>query len=211
MTVEAGQSPAGQPQPQEVAGASEPGSVRRAVVVLGAVASVMVAADFATKELALATLAYRHDVTVIPGFLYFGLIRNSGAAFSLGADYTWIFPIVTIAVAIWIGVMARRLRSVPWAISLGLVLGGALGNLVDRIFREPAPFLGHVVDFVSVFQPGGGAFPIFNLADSSLSVGVVLAVLLELTGRQRDGSRISSDGGKQPAPGSSDEKDSPSA
>ncbi|MDR7278148.1 signal peptidase II [Catenuloplanes atrovinosus] len=209
MTVEAEQPPA--ERSGDAAGASAPGSVRRAVTVLGAVASVMVAADFATKELALATLNYRDDVTVIPGVLYWSLIRNSGAAFSLGADYTWIFPIVTIAVVIWIGWMATRLRSIPWAISLGLVLGGALGNLVDRIFREPSPFLGHVVDFVSVFQPGGGAFPIFNVADSSLSVGVVLAVLLELSGRQRDGSRISSDGGRKPAPGDSDEKDSTSA
>ena len=204
MTVEAQQPPA-------EAGASRPGSVRRAVTVLGAVAAVMVAADFATKEIALATLNYRDDVTVIPGVLYWSLIRNSGAAFSLGEDYTWIFPIVAIVVAGWIGWMARTLRSIPWAISLGLVLGGAVGNLIDRIFREPSVFQGHVVDFVSVFQPGGGAFPIFNWADSSLSIGVVLAVLLELTGRQRDGSRISSDGGKKPAPGSSDEKDSTSA
>nr|WP_306839157.1 signal peptidase II [Catenuloplanes nepalensis] len=198
-------------QPPAEARASGPGSVRRAVTVLGAVAAVSVAADFATKELALATLNYRDDVTVIPGVLYWSLIRNSGAAFSLGEDYTWIFPIVTIVVVIWIGWMATKLRSVPWAISLGLVLGGALGNLIDRIFREPSPFLGHVVDFISVFQPDAGAFPIFNLADSSLSVGVVLAVLLELTGRQRDGSRISSDSGEKPAPGSSDKKDSTSA
>jgi signal peptidase II len=204
VTVEAEQPPA-------EAEANRYGSVRRAVTVLGAVATVMVAADLATKQLALSTLNYRDDVTVIPGLLYWSLIRNSGAAFSLGAGYTWIFPLVTIAVVIWIGWMATRLRSIPWAISLGLVLGGALGNLVDRLFRAPGPFLGHVVDFVSVFQPGGGAFPIFNLADSSLSVGVVLAVLLELTGRQRDGSRISSDGRSKAAPGSSDEKDSPSA
>ncbi|MFI5838410.1 signal peptidase II [Catenuloplanes sp. NPDC051500] len=204
VTVEAEQPPAG-------AEVGRYGSVRRAVSVLGSVAAVIVAADLATKQLALSALNYRDDVTVIPGVLYWSLIRNSGAAFSLGSGYTWIFPLVTIAVVIWIGWMATRLRSVPWAISLGLVLGGALGNLLDRLFREPGPFLGHVVDFVSVFQPSGGAFPIFNLADSSLSVGVVLAVLLELTGRQRDGSRISSEGRTKPAPGSSDEKDSSSA
>ena len=82
------------------------------------------------------------------------------------------------------GGCARKLRSVPWAIALGLVLGGALGNFTDRLFRAPGPFLGHVVDFVSVFDPAGQVFPVFNVADSALCVGVVLAVLLELTGRR---------------------------
>lgn len=92
----------------------------------------------------------------------------------------------------WIGWMAARLRSLPWAISLGLVLGGALGNLTDRIFRAPGVFVGHVVDMVSLFDPYGQVWPIFNLADSALVSGVVLAVLLELTGRQRDGTRLRS-------------------
>jgi signal peptidase II len=69
------------------------------------------------------------------------------------------------------------------------VLGGALGNLADRLFRAPGPFEGHVVDMISLFAPYGQGFAVFNVADSCLSVGVVLAVLLELTGRQRDGSR----------------------
>ena len=86
--------------------------------------------------------------------------------------------------------MAARLRSLPWAISLGLVLGGAVGNLTDRIFRAPGVFVGHVVDMVSLFDPYGQVWPIFNLADSALVCGVVLAVLLEVTGRQRDGSRL---------------------
>ena len=85
--------------------------------------------------------------------------------------------------------MALRLRSLPWAVSLGLVLGGALGNLIDRIFRAPGPFVGHVVDMISLFDPYGQVWPVFNLADSSLVCGVLLAVLLELTGRQRDGRR----------------------
>jgi hypothetical protein len=79
---------------------------------------------------------------------------------------------------------------VPWAIALGLVLGGALGNLGDRLFRAPGPFQGHVVDMISLFAPYGEQFAVFNIADSCLTVGVVLAVLLELTGRQRDGSRL---------------------
>ena len=81
--------------------------------------------------------------------------------------------------------------SLPWAVALGLVLGGTIGNLVDRIFRAPGPFVGHVVDFISVFDASGQGFPVFNLADSALCVGVGLAVLLELTGRRRDGTRVS--------------------
>ena len=129
---------------------------------------------------------------ILGGLVYLSLVRNGGAAFSLGSGYTWVFPLITLAVIGWIGWMTRRLRSVPWAVSLGLVLGGALGNLGDRLFRAPGPFLGHVVDMVSVFAPDGERFPVFNIADSCLTVGVVLAVLLELTGRQRDGSRATS-------------------
>jgi signal peptidase II len=81
----------------------------------------------------------------------------------------------------------------PWALALGLVLGGALGNLGDRLFRAPGVFQGHVVDMISLFGPYGEYFAVFNIADSCLSVGVVLAVLLELTGRQRDGTRLRSD------------------
>ena len=73
--------------------------------------------------------------------------------------------------------------------ALGLVLGGALGNLTDRLFRAPGPFIGHVIDFISVFDPGGRVFPVFNAADSALCTGVALAILLELTGRRRDGGQ----------------------
>ena len=121
---------------------------------------------------------------------YLVLTRNSGAAFSLGTGYTFVFPVVSLLVIGWIGWMAARLRSVPWAVSLGLVLGGALGNLGDRIFRAPGFMVGHVVDFISVFSNDGHVFPIFNAADSALCCGVVLAILLELTGRRRDGTRV---------------------
>ena len=110
-------------------------------------------------------------------------------SFSFGTGVTWVFPVITLAVIVWIAWMGRRLRSVPWAIALGLVLGGALGNLIDRLFRAPGPFRGHVVDMLSLFAPYGKGFAVFNIADSCLTVGVILAVLLELTGRQRDGSR----------------------
>ncbi|GAB3142166.1 signal peptidase II [Micromonospora sonneratiae] len=180
---------------------TEPGrpSRRRAVSILAVIAVLAWLADLGTKHLALATLEDREPVRLLGGAVYLSLTRNSGAAFSLGSDYTFVFPLITTVVLGWIGFMAWRLRSIPWAVSLGLVLGGALGNLTDRIFRAPGVLVGHVVDMVSVFDPYGQVFPIFNLADSSLVCGVVLAVLLEFTGRQRDGTRIRSGDGEAAA------------
>ena len=157
--------------------------------MLGGTAVVAVGLDQLVKELSTNNLTEGEPVRILGGLIYLSLLRNSGAAFSLGSGYTWVFPLITLAVIGWIIWMGRRLRSVPWAISLGLVLGGALGNLTDRLFRAPGPFEGHVVDMISLFNPWGQGFAIFNIADSCLSVGVALAVLLELTGRQRDGSR----------------------
>ena len=157
--------------------------------MLATTALLAVVLDQVVKELSTKGLTEGEPVRILGGLIYLSLLRNSGAAFSLGSGYTWVFPLVTIVVIGWIGYMARKLRSLPWAIALGLVLGGALGNLGDRLFLAPGPFQGHVVDMVSLFGPYGEYFAVFNIADSCLSVGVVLAVLLELTGRQRDGSR----------------------
>jgi signal peptidase II len=162
----------------------------RAVGLLFGIAATIVGADQLTKHLALEELADREPVRLLGGAVYLTLTRNSGAAFSLGSDYTFVFPVVALAVIGFIGWMTRRLRSLPWAVALGLVLGGALGNVTDRIFRAPGLFVGHVIDMVSVFDPYGRAFPVFNLADSALVIGVGLAILLELTGRQRDGTRL---------------------
>ncbi len=167
---------------------------RRAVSVLFAVGLTALALDVLTKHLALRALEGREPKELLGGLVYLSLTRNSGAAWSIGADYTWVFPLITIGVVGWILWMALRLRSLPWAVSLGLVLGGALGNLTDRIFRAPGWFVGHVVDMISVIEPYGRVFPVFNVADSALVCGVILAVLLELTGRQRDGSRLGRDG-----------------
>jgi signal peptidase II len=177
---------------------------RRAVTILAGVALVALLADLVTKHLALATLTDRQPVKLLGGAIYLSLTRNSGAAWSIGAGHTWVFPLITIGVVAWIVWMALRLRSLPWAVSLGLVLGGALGNLTDRIFRAPGPFHGHVVDMISLFNPYGQVWPVFNLADSSLVCGVLLAVLLELTGRQRDGRRVARDGDPADASASRD-------
>ncbi|NUT31759.1 MAG: signal peptidase II [Hamadaea sp.] len=165
-------------------------SVRRAVVTLVAVAVGIIGLDLATKEWATNALERQEPIRLLGGALYFSFTRNSGAAWSLGSDYTFVFPFIAFGVAAWIFWTARKLRSLPWAIALGLVLGGALGNLVDRVFRFPGGISGHVVDFISLFDAYGQKFPIFNIADMSLFFGVVLAILLEFTGRMRDGTRL---------------------
>jgi signal peptidase II len=161
-----------------------------ALAVLTTTATMVIAIDLVTKQLSLSHLSDGSTVRLLGGAVYLDLTRNSGAAFSIGSGYTAIFPMITMLVLGGILWLARRLRSVPWAAAIGLILGGALGNFADRLFRAPGPFRGHVVDFVSVFAPGGEVFPIFNAADSALFCGVVLAILLELTGRRRDGTRV---------------------
>lgn len=165
-------------------------SRRRAVATLAAVAVGAIGLDLVTKQLVAAQLEGNEPVRLLGGALYLSVTRNSGAAFSLGRGYTFVFPLIAFGVLIWIGWSARKLGSLPWGIALGLVAGGASGNLIDRIFRWPSAFNGHVVDFLSLFDPYGQKFPIFNVADMALTFGVGLAILLELTGRQRDGSRL---------------------
>lgn len=173
--------------------ATKAGSRRRAVSVLALLAAVTVLVDVITKQLAVAHLADAEPVRLLGGAVYLVHTTNSGAAFGIGKSYTFVFPLVAVAVAGWIGWMALRLRSLPWAVSLALVFGGAVGNLLDRLFRPPGPLRGEVVDMISVFDPYGRVFPVFNVADSALVVGVALAVWLELTGRRRDGSRARAD------------------
>jgi signal peptidase II len=174
-------------------GASRPvgqtSTVAVAMAVLGAVAVVMLAVDQWTKQLALDTLSDGRPVRWLGGLVYLDLTLNPGAAFSMGTSVTFIFPIIAIIVCVGIFWFARGLRSWPWAVALGLLLAGAGGNLSDRLFRAPGPFQGHVVDFISVFAPAAEKFPIFNIADASLTVGVVLAIALELFGVRRDGTR----------------------
>ncbi len=163
---------------------------RTAVALLVVIAAVVLLADLVTKELTVAHLSGRPAVRLLGGAVHLTYVTNSGAAFGIGGSYTFVFPIIAVVVIGWIGWMAWRLRSRLWATSLGLLLGGVTGNLVDRLFRPPGPLRGRVVDMISVFAPDGSVFPVFNLADSALVVGVSLAVWLELTGRRRDGSRV---------------------
>lgn len=165
---------------------------RRQVVLLAAVAAFALALDFGSKSVVVSTLEGRPPVRLGGGLLYFDVLRNSGAAFSIATGMTWLLSLIAIGVVVTIIRLAPKLRSAAWAVGLGLVLGGALGNLVDRLFRAPGPLRGHVVDFISVFAPYGGVWPVFNLADSAICVGGVLLVLFALLGHDYDGSQTKS-------------------
>lgn len=161
---------------------------RRAAILLST-GLVIFALDLVTKIVALAQLEGKEPVRVLGGLVYLQIVRNPGAAFSIATGMTWVLALVAIGVVIAIIWVLPRLRSTGWAIGLGLVLAGALGNLADRFFRAPGPLRGHVVDFVSLFGPDGQHWPVFNVADSSIVVGGILIVVLSLFGHEYDGRR----------------------
>ncbi|MHA6630169.1 signal peptidase II [Pseudonocardia sichuanensis] len=177
------------------------------VMLLSLIAVTLLAADIVTKVVAVAQLEDRAPVELLGGLVYLQLVRNPGAAFSFATGYTWVLTLVACAVVVVIIRVARRLRSTGWAVALGMVLGGALGNLVDRFFRSPGPMRGHVVDVVSVFAPDGRVFPVFNLADSAIVCGGALLVLLALLGRELDGTRAPGRGEIRPVPNAPDAPD----
>ncbi|WP_232376213.1 signal peptidase II [Amycolatopsis aidingensis] len=197
MSTDHEQQPGDGQEPAD-SGAQQPLPPRR-IGLVAAIAPLVFALDLITKVLVTANLEGSAPVRILGGAVYLQLVRNPGAAFSMATGMTWVLALVAIGVVIAIIWLARRLRSVGWAIGLGLVLGGALGNLADRIFRAPGPLQGHVVDFVSVFAPNGDFFPVFNVADSAISIGAVLIVLMSLLGRDYDGTSTRKQGKSQAA------------
>ncbi|MEH3134592.1 signal peptidase II [Mycolicibacterium neoaurum] len=160
---------------------------RKRLRLLFAIAGVVLILDIVTKVLAVRLLVPGQPVSIIGDTVTWTLVRNSGAAFSMATGYTWVLTLVATGVVIGIVWMGRRLVSPWWALGLGMILGGALGNLVDRFFRSPGPLRGHVVDFLSI-----GWWPVFNVADPAVVGGAILLVVLSLfgfdydtTGRQR--------------------------
>ena len=147
-------------------------------LVLGT-AVVVWLADLLSKEWVIANMAEGEQRPVLGELLQWHFVRNPGAAFSLAAGSTWIFTILAAAVVIFIVTQLRSIRSRLWAVAFGGLLGGTLGNLTDRLTREPGFFVGHVIDFIQVW-----GFPaIFNIADIfivSSMIGVVLLVLLNI-------------------------------
>ncbi|WP_461471420.1 signal peptidase II [Microbacterium sp. HJ5] len=170
--------------------------------IIAVLAMVVLAADQFTKYLALENLPYEQPVPVLGDFLIFYLVRNPGAAFSLGEDVTWIFTIALAAVAVTIGwLAATRVKSRLWAVGLGLLLGGVLGNLTDRLFREPGFGVGHVIDFINTpwMMPA-----IYNIADIFIVSMMIGVALLVLVGLHLDGSREPRKGEAAAAPAATD-------
>ena len=188
--------PAGGPDRQDQPGAPRPAAPR--VRILICVAVLVLALDIVSKTIVVATLSDRTPIRLLGGFLTLREDRNPGAAFSIGTSMTIVFSAIALGVIIFIVRSARRIYSLPWAIALGLLLGGAMGNLTDRIFRSPAPFRGWVVDWIQVPH-----WPVFNLADSAIVCGGVLMVLLATRGHRLDGTT------ETPRPGPAARADQP--
>ena len=165
----------------------------RRLRLLLVVAAVVLGLDVVTKVLAVKLLVPGQPVEIIGDTITWTLVRNSGAAFSMATGYTWVLTLIATGVVLGIIWMGRRLVSLWWALGLGMILGGAVGNLMDRFFRSPGPLRGHVVDFFSV-----GWWPVFNVADSAVVCGAALLVGLSMFGFDFDTD------GKRPPEGSAD-------
>lgn len=157
---------------------------RHLVRITFAVAAVVVVVDQLTKYLAVRYLEGQPPVEVVGTWVRLLFLRNSGAAFSIGESYTFVFTAIAVAVAVVIVRTSRKLGSVGWAVAFGGLLGGAVGNLLDRIFREPGFLRGHVVDFIALPH-----FAVFNVADSAIVCSATLMVILALRGIDIDGRR----------------------
>ena len=131
--------------------------------------------DLGTKVWAVEVLSSRANVQIIGSFLQLTFVQNSGAAFGIGAGSTIIFTFFALAVLIFITRYALQITSKGWALVCGLVLGGILGNLTDRIFRAPSFLQGHVIDWIQIPN-----WPVFNIADSAIVIAAVVAIILTI-------------------------------
>jgi signal peptidase II len=156
----------------------------RLFAVLAGSAAAVLALDQLSKLWALRSLTPGEPVDVVGSLIRLNLIRNAGAAFSIGNGATWLLTLIACGVLVFIVMTARRLGSVAWAWALGLLLGGSLGNLLDRLFRAPGPGRGHVVDFIDYF----GWF-IGNVADVAIVGAAAVIALLATRGIGVDGRR----------------------
>lgn len=154
------------------------------VLLLWGVAIAVVAVDQLTKAWAMSALSDGHRIRVLGDVLGLVLVRNPGAAFSFATGQTWIFTIVAVVVTVIVIRVSRRLGTRWWAVTLGLVLGGAVGNLIDRLVRDPGVFRGHVVDFIDY-----AGFFVGNVADIAIVGAAVAVIVLSLIGLEIDGTR----------------------
>lgn len=180
--------PAAPPAPSCAApgGDAHPGAGRGRLplMMLWAVALAVVLLDQATKAWALASLETGERVALLGRLLGLVLVRNPGAAFSIASGQTWVFSLIAIIVTAVILRVSRRLVSRSWAVALGLVLGGAVGNLIDRLVRSPGVLRGHVIDFIDY----AGYF-VGNVADIAIVAAALGIIVLSLGGWEMDGTR----------------------
>lgn len=144
------------------------------------VALIAIAIDQVSKNAALKFLPSHQRVPALGDLLGWYLTFNDSAAFSLGFGITWIFTLISFAAAIAIIWFAPRVETGGWAVLGGVLLGGVIGNLIDRLTREPGFPNGHVIDFIQIpFN-----FPIFNIADCCISVSMAFIALRLVKGEQ---------------------------
>ena len=158
---------------------------RKYTLIVGAVAVVLLAADQIAKALAVAHLSTTDGKHFIGSLVQFQLTYNSGAAFSLGKGSTWIFTLLAIVATGVIVRFVQKCGETVWAVTLGILLAGVDGNLIDRLSRAPGGFQGHVVDFIALPH-----YPIFNIADMCINIGAALIVLQLFRGVRLDGTRV---------------------
>jgi signal peptidase II len=163
--------------------APHPGRIRL-FVTFWLVAAAAFALDLGSKVLAVDRLADGHTVEVLGSWLTLHLTRNPGAAFSTGTSLTLLLSLVAIAATVVVLYLSRRLGSTFWAVGLGFLLAGILGNLTDRVFREPGPLRGHVVDFLRLPN-----WPVFNVADICINVAAAVIIIQAIRGIRIDGRR----------------------
>jgi len=182
------------PEPSSAVAVPSPAKRRRLFLLLASIAVVTYLLDQLSKWWAIRALSDEDPRDLIGSFLRLDLIRNPGAAFSIGTGNTWVLTIIAVVVLVVVVRVSRRLGSSGWAWALGLLLGGALGNLTDRIIREPGLGQGHVIDFLNY----NGWF-IGNIADIAIVSAAILIGLLALTGRSVDGTRETRESGRHEA------------
>ena len=179
------------------------------ITLLFALTAVVLIADQVSKQVVLNTLTTGEYHPLIGDFLGLSLVFNPGAAFSLGEGSTWLFTIAMVVVTVVIIRVSRRLGSRGWAVALGALLGGTLGNLGDRLFRDPGFAVGHVVDFINY----NGWF-VGNVADIAIVLSAAGIAVLSFTGIGVDGRRAAAESDDPPAEGkhvASAEDDDPPA
>ena len=160
---------------------------RLSVTVLWTMAVVIVVVDQLSKQWALFALSDGQHTALLGRALGLVLVRNPGAAFPFATGQTCIFALIASLVVVIIVRVSRNLASRSWAVALGLVLGGAVGNLIDRLLREPGFLRGHVIDFIDY----GGYF-VGNVADIAIVLAAAGIIVLSLGGWEIDGTRAGS-------------------